>query len=107
MSSGPREGSARKQRTPRRSPSAAEHTDEDEHVREECLAELRAALPRGEGRVSWVPSRKSFCVTLGDGHRKYFPARSLERKRKRGTGEQAYLDAKDAALIFLFSAAPE
>ena len=76
-------------------------------MRAECLAEIRAALPRGEGRVSWVPSRKSFCVTLGDGHRKYFPARSLERKRKRGTSEQAYLDAKDAALIFLFSAAPE
>ena len=76
-------------------------------MREECLAELRAALPRGQGCVSWLPSRKSFRVILDDGHRHHFPARSLERKRKRGTSDQAYLDAKDAALIFLFSAAPE
>ena len=103
MSSSPREVSACKKQT------AGEEggVDEDELVREEWLAELRPALPRGEGRVSWLPSQKSFCVTLGDGHRKYVPARSLERKRKRGTSEQAYLDAKDAALMFLFSAAPE
>ena len=99
MSSRPREASARKRKTAGKEASV----DEDEPVREECLAELRAALPRGEGRVSWVPSRKSFCVTFGDGQRKHFPARSLERKRKRGTCEQAYLDAKGAALIFLFS----